>query len=75
MFNFDKKTIKRIVVCFIVAFLLLFTKFTVWAADVVVMDNKDTQKEEEWSGGTPFSQNASKEICDSIAELKRQIEQ
>lgn len=61
MFNLAKNSIKRTVVCLVVAFCLIFTGFTAWAM-VIVMDNKDTQIEEDWTGGTPFSENLANEM-------------
>ena len=61
MFNFAKNSIKKTVVCLVVALSLIFTGFSAWAM-VIVMDNKDTQIEENWTGGTPFSENLANEM-------------
>ena len=61
MFNLAKNSIKKTVVCLVVALSLIFTGFSAWAM-VIVMDNKDTQIEENWTGGTPFSENLANEM-------------
>ena len=61
MFNLAKNSIKRIVVCLVVLFSLVLTGVSAWAM-VIVMDNKDTQIEEDWTGGTPFSENLANEM-------------
>ncbi len=61
MFNWARKSMKRTVVCLVVMLSLIFTGFSAWAM-VIVMDNKDTQIEEDWTGGTPFSENLANEM-------------
>lgn len=61
MFNWAKKSMKRTVICLVAVLSLILTGVSAWAM-VIVMDNKDTQIEEDWTGGTPFSENLANEM-------------
>lgn len=60
MFKLSKKSLKTML-CFVALICLLYSGSTVLAS-VIVMDNSGTRVEEEWSGGTPFSENLANEM-------------